>query len=157
MIEKSPEPLRGESAIFPVVSPPIVSVLFAVVWIARAPPAKVRLPEIEAVPVVVKLVKLPVDGVVNPIAVPLIPVAVVLMLFEVIIILFPPASIDAAVRPERARVPDDAVKLSAPPVRVKPFEAVKSPPDVTVLPATIEPEVVAFPSSSIVRVAEPLD
>ncbi len=117
------------------------------------------MPEIEAVPVVVRLVKLPVDGVVKPMAVPLIPVAVVLRLFELIIMLFPPASIDAAVKPESARVPEDAVRFNAPPVNVKPLEAVSKPALVIVPVPVVKifPEVVRLPFSLISRVADPLD
>ncbi len=106
-----------------------------------------------------RAVKAPVDGVAKPIAVPLIPVAVVLRLLEVIIILFPPASIDAAVNPERASVPDDAVRLRAPPVSVKPLEAVSKPADVIVPVPVVKilPEVLRLPFSEIVRVADPLD
>jgi len=49
-IETRPTPFNGVSEIFPVVLPPIVSVLFAVVWIDRGEPASVRFPETVAVP-----------------------------------------------------------------------------------------------------------
>src|SRR6185437_15765904 len=57
------------------------------------------------------VVKAAVDGVVAPIAVPLIPVAVVLKWFEVIRRSFAPVLIDAAVSPDNASVPDVAVRL----------------------------------------------
>lgn len=154
-----PAPASGERTIFPVVPPPIVSVLFSVVWIDLGAPASVRSPENEAVPVVVRFVKLPVDGVVAPIAVLLIPVAVVLKLFEVIIKLFPPVLITEAESPERLRVPEVAVKLIAPVVRVNPLDAVINPFDVIVPVPVVEifPLVVRFPSSLIVRVELPLD
>lgn len=87
---KSPAPDNGEIIIFPVVLPPIVRVLFSVVWIDLGAPASVRSPEKEAVPVVVRFVKLPVEGVVLPIAVLLIPVAVTLKLPAPINKLFAP-------------------------------------------------------------------
>lgn len=103
--------------------------------------------------------KLPVDGVVTPIAVLLIPVAVVLKLFDVIVKLFPPVFIIDADNPERFRVPDVAVRLRAPVVRVNPLDAVNNPFDVMVpVPVVaILPLVVRLPSSSIVKVAEPDD
>ena len=45
---------EGLRIIFPVVSPPIVNGLNAVVWIVLAPPAKVKLPEAEAFPAIVR-------------------------------------------------------------------------------------------------------
>jgi len=72
-------------------------------------------------PVELKVVKLAVDGVVVPMAVLLMPLSVVLKFAElirrfpeVIDKLFMPVSIDDALRPERAREPDVAVKLKAP-------------------------------------------
>lgn len=103
--------------------------------------------------------KLPVDGVVNPIAVLLIPVAVVLKLFEVIVKLFPPVFMIEADKPERFNVPDVAVRLRAPVESVNPLDAVNNPFDVIVpVPVVaIFPLVVRLPSSLIVRVAEPDD
>ena len=119
-IPTNPFPPLGARIISPVVFPPIVKVLFAVVWMERGAPASVKLPENDAFEVVVRFVKLPVDGVVTPIAVPLIPVEVVLKLFDVIVKSFEPVSIDDAPRPESARLPDVAVTLNAPDPCVKP-------------------------------------
>lgn len=57
------------------------------------------------------------------------------------------------------RVPEVAVKLIAPVVRVNPLDAVNNPFDVIVpVPVVaIFPDVVMFPSSFIVRVELPLD
>ena len=99
------------------------------------------MPEKEAVPVVVKFVKLPVDGVVAPIAVALMPVEVVLKFEEVNVSELEPASIVELFKPVRLRVPEVAVKLRAPPERVNPFEAVRSPAEV-IAPV---PVVVMFP------------
>jgi hypothetical protein len=92
-------------------------------------PAVVR-PEsvIEVVPVTV--VNLPVDAVVAPMAVELIPVAVVLKLDDVTVRALAPVLIDEADRPDRLRVPEVPVKLTAPVVRVSPLEAVNSPAEV---------------------------
>ena len=78
-ILRFPTPLRGLIVISPVVSPPIVNVLNSVVWIDLGAPARVRLPDIEAAPVVVRFVNVAAAGVVAPITVPLIPVAVTLI------------------------------------------------------------------------------
>ena len=111
------------------------------------------------VPVDERVVKAPVDGVVAPIAVLLIPVAVAVKLPEVISKLFTPALIDDADNPERLNTPEVAVRLIAPVVRVSPFDAVKRPADVIapVPVVAIFPLVVRFPSSLMVRVAEPED
>ena len=143
----------------PVVLPPIVRVLKSVVWIERGAPASVRLPENEAFPVVVRVVKLPVDGVVTPIAVLLMPVAVVVKLDDVNVRAFAPASNVDAPSPVRTIAPDVPVIFTAPAVTVRPFEAVKSPLDVIVPPDVVRrfPIVERFPFSEIVNVAEPLD
>lgn len=96
------------------------------------------------VPVEDRLVKAPVEAVLAPTAVELIPVAVVLKLPEVNKILFAPKFIDEEPSPDNVKAPDPAVKLSAPVVRVNPFEAVNSPADVIVpVPvAEILPDVV---------------
>ena len=103
--------------------------------------------------------KLPVDGVVAPIAVPLIPVAVVLKLEDVKVSAFPPASIVDAPSPVSAIAPEEPVILTAPAVTVSPFEAVKSPFEVIVPPVVVVmlPTVVRLPLSDIERVADPLD
>jgi hypothetical protein len=76
-------------------------------------------------------------------AVPLIPVAVVLKLLEVNVRALDPVLIEEAFKPERARAPEVAVRLSAPAVRVKPLEAVNNPADVIVPDPVVEmfPEV----------------
>jgi hypothetical protein len=137
----------------------MVRVLLSVVCIERGAPASVRLPEKEAFDVVVKVVKLPVDGVVAPIAVPLIPVAVVLKLAEVNVKAFEPVSIDDAPRPDKVSAPEVPVMLTAPVVVVKPLEAVSKPFDVIVPPAVvwIFPVVDRVPSSLIVNFETPPD
>ena len=62
----------------------------------------------------VTLVNLPVEAVVAPIAVELIPVAVVLKFPEVKVKLFAPLLIDDADNPDNDKVPEVAVKFSAP-------------------------------------------
>ena len=154
---KSPVPLVGEISMFPVVSPPIVKVLFAVVCIDLGAPARVRLPETEAFPVVVSVVKAPVEGVVKPIAVPFIPVEVRLKLPEATSKLFTPKSRFDANNPVRFKAPDVPVKFTAPVVIVIPFDPVKRPADV-IVPAPVVsklPEVVRFPFSEILNVADP--
>jgi hypothetical protein len=63
--------------------------------------------------------------VVAPIAVELIPVEVVVKCPDVKLMSLEPASIDEALRFERAIAPAVAVKFKVPPVKVKLFEAVK--------------------------------
>ena len=46
----SPDPFNGERKIFPVVFPPIVNVLFCVVWISPVPFLKESDPDTDAVP-----------------------------------------------------------------------------------------------------------
>jgi hypothetical protein len=86
-------------------------------------------PEVEAkvvVPVEVRVVNVPAAAVVAPIAVELIPVEVVLKWPDVKLMSAPPVvEIEDAVRPERVRAPEVAVKFNAPVVKVKPLEAVK--------------------------------
>ena len=85
------------------------------------------MPEARVVaPVDERVVKAAVEGVVAPIAVPLIPVAVVLKLAEVMVRLFPPREIEEALSPERLMVPLVAVRFKAPDERVKPLEAVSN-------------------------------
>jgi hypothetical protein len=119
--------LPGIKLISPVVLPPSVKVLFAVVCILLGAPERVRLPAIEAFDVVVRVVNAPVEGVVAPIAVALIPVAVVLKLDDVNVKAFEPVSIDEAPKPERLIAPEVPVKLIAPVVSVNPLLAVRSP------------------------------
>lgn len=106
-----------------------------------------------------RVVNAPVDGVVAPIAVLFIPVAVVLKLPDVIRILFDPKSMDEADNPDSDNAPEVAVKLRAPVVKVNPFEAVSKAFEVIVPEPVVDmfPEVVRFPFSSIVKVAEPED
>ena len=126
-------------------------VVLPAVKVAPAPEDSVVLP-FEA-----SVVNAPVEAVVAPIAVPLIPVAVVLKLPEVIRILLVPASIDEAPSPASERVPEVAVKFSAPVVSVNPFDAVSSPFDVIVPPPVVEmlPLVVRTPFSLMVKVGVP--
>jgi hypothetical protein len=78
------------------------------------------------VPVEVRVVNVPAAAVVAPIAVELIPVEVVLKWPDVKLMSAPPVvEIEDAVRPERVRAPEVAVKFNAPVVKVKPLEAVK--------------------------------
>ena len=77
------------------------------------------------VPVEESVVKAPVPAVVTPIFVVLIPVAVVLKLPEVNVTLFAPKPNEDADMPDKVMVPDVPVRLSAPVVRVNPFEAVR--------------------------------
>lgn len=92
-----------------------------------------------------RVVKAPVEAVVAPTAVELMPVEVVLKLPEVKVTLFDPKLIDEADNPDKVRVPDVAVKVNAPVVWVKPFEAVSVELEVTV------PAKLAFPELSICR------
>jgi len=89
-------------------------------------------------PVEVKVENLPVEGVVAPIAVPLIPVAVVLKLFAVTERLFEPVLIEEVPSPARDNAPDVPVRFSAPVVKVKPLLAVRSPADVIVPVLVVE-------------------
>ncbi len=100
--------------------------------------------------VAVKVVNVPVEGVVAPIAVELIPVAVVVKLPEVKLMLFEPALMDDAESPERDRAPDVAVRFSAPVVCVKPFEAVSVDAEVIVPEPLVEilPDAVMLPVTS---------
>ena len=125
----------------------------------RGAPARVRLPDTDAKPVVVRFVKLPVEGVVKPMAVLLIPVEVVLKFEPVNRMLFAPALNVTPVRPVRFRFPEVPVRLIAPVVRVRPFWAVRRPLDVIVPVPVVRmfPEVVRLPFSLIERVAEPED
>lgn len=95
-------------------------------------------------PVEDNVVNAPVDAVVAPIAVLFIPVAVVLKCPEVNVMSFAPEFIEEALKPERAKAPEVAVKLSAPVVRVKPFDAVSDPAEIIVPVPVVEifPEVV---------------
>lgn len=78
-----------------------------------------------------RVVKAAVEGVVAPIAVEFIPVALAVKLEEVMVRGFAPVEIDDADRPERLSAPDVAVRFMAPLDRVNPFDALKSPADVT--------------------------
>jgi hypothetical protein len=84
------------------------------------------------VPVDESELKAPVEAVVAPMAVELIPVAVVLKLEDVIVKALEPVLILDADSPDNARAPDVPVKLIAPVVTVKPFDAVSSPAEVIV-------------------------
>ena len=111
----------------------------------------------EALLVVVRLVKLPVDGVVAPMAVPLIPVEVVLKLEDVTRKLLIPVSRVTPVRFVRLSRPEVPVIETAPVVTVRPFDAVKRLFEVIVPVPVVRmlPEVVAFPTSSIVSFVTP--
>jgi hypothetical protein len=75
----------------------------------------------------VRVVKAPVEGVVAPMAVPLIPVAVVLKLPEVKVMLLAPVFIEEADRPDKVKAPEVPVKFKAPVVRVNPEENLPVP------------------------------
>jgi hypothetical protein len=109
-------------------------------------------------PVVEIVVNAPVEGVVAPIAVPLIPVAVVLKLPEVTVKLFAPVLIEEAPSPDSAKAPEVPVKLIAPVVRVNPLLAVKSAAEVMVPEPVVEilPVVVKVPDVLIDQVAPPV-
>ena len=70
----------------------------------------------------VRVVKAPVEGMVAPMAVPLIPVAVVLKLPDVKVILLAPVFIEEADRPDKVKAPEVPVKFKAPVVSVNPEE-----------------------------------
>ena len=89
-------------------------------------------------PVDVNVVNFPVLAVVAPIAVELIPVAVVLKFDDVNVKAFAPVEIDEVLRPDKDNVPEVAVRLSAPVVKVSPFEADKSPAEVIVPVPVVE-------------------
>ena len=128
---------------------------------------RTKLPDSVAILVLPKeerVVKAALDGVVNPIAVLLIPVKVVLKFEEVvkklpalILKLLTPVLIDEALSPERVNVPEVALRLIPPVVKVKPLDAVSNPADVIVPVPVVSmfPEVVKYPNSSIVNVAVP--
>ena len=157
LIVTDPDPLRGESTIFPVVFPPSVRVLFAVVWIDRGAPDKVRFPAIDAFDVVVSAVNAPVDGVVAPIADELIPVAVVLKLLEVKVRAFDPVSIDEAENPDKFKLPEVAVKFNAPVVSVNPLLAVRRPAtDWAVVKLLFCPLYATFDKVPVVLISVPL-
>ena len=107
------------------------------------------------VPEELKVVKLPVEGVVAPMAVELMPVAVVLKLEEVMVRALAPVLIEEADRPERAKAPEVAVRLRAPVVKVRPLEAVRVPAEVIVPVPVVEilPGVVMFPEAKVIPVA----
>jgi hypothetical protein len=111
------------------------------------------------VPEADKVVKAAVDGVVAPIAVPLIPVAVVLKFAAVISRVFAPVLILEEPSPESVRAPDVAVKFRAPVVWVKPLEAVRVPAEEIAPVPVVEtlPEVERTPFSLIVRLFTPPD
>ena len=119
-------------------------------------------PAVEAkvvLPVDDRVVKAAVDGVVVPIAVLLIPVAVVVKLPEIISKLLTPVEMLEALRPDKERVPDVAVRLSAPVVWVKPLEAVRVPAEVIApVPVVLMlPEVESTPFSLMVSAVTPPD
>jgi hypothetical protein len=111
------------------------------------------------VPVAVRLVNAPVDGVVAPMAVELIPVAVVFRLPAVMVRLFPPAEMLEADNPDKAKAPEVAVRFSAPVVWVSPLLAVSVPAAVTVPLPLVEmfPGVDRVPFSLMVKVLAPPD
>ena len=100
-------------------------------------------------------VNAPVDGVVAPMAVPLIPVAVVLKLPVVKVRLLPPVLMEDAPRPDNDSVPDVAVRLRAPVVTVNPFATVSEPVKLAALEMVCELMVVTPVSAPTVRVAVP--
>ena len=104
----------------------------------------------------VSVVKAPEAAVVAPIWVALIPVAVVLKVEapvpEVIVRALVPVLMLDALRPDRVKAPEVAVRLAAPVVRVRPLLAVSKPAEVMVPEpvAEILPEVEIVPSSLMV-------
>jgi hypothetical protein len=86
-----------------------------------------------------RVVKLPLPGVVTPIAVLLIPVLVVVILPDVISKLFAPVLIVDSLSPDKLIVPLVLVRLIAPVVRVSPFAATNVPLDVVVPLITMSP------------------
>jgi len=152
-------PLSGESIISPVVFPPIVRVLKSVVWIDLGAPARVRLPDTDAKPVVVRFVNVAAAGVVAPITVLLIPVAVTLKFPAVNNTLFAPKSRLEAERPVKFNAPEVPVMLTAPVEIVRPADPVRRPAEVIVPVPVVRmfPDVVAFPLSSIVSFVIPPD
>ena len=115
----------------------------------------VRDPPTVVFPVEDKVVNAPVEGVLKPIAVPLIPVAVVLKFPEVISVLFAPAFKVIPASPVALIDPDVAVKFNAPVVSVNPLEAVSVALDVIapVPVVTILPDVDRVPFSLMVNVS----
>ena len=91
----------------------------ALVLMVSREEAPVRAPPVD-------VYKRQVEGVVAPMAVPLIPVEVVLKFPEVMVRLLLPREIEEALKPERLRVPLVAVRFRAPDERVKPLEAVNN-------------------------------
>ncbi len=146
------------------------AVVISLVWL----PARVRTPAVErsklvpsmatvaellpspVTPVEVSVVKAPEAAVVAPIWVALIPVAVVLKVEapvpEVMVRALLPVLIELALRPDRARAPEVAVRLRAPVVRVRPLLAVSRPAEVMVPEPVAEmlPLVEIVPSSVMV-------
>jgi len=106
-------------------------------FIEEAPVPNVVFPE------EVSVVKAPVEGVVAPMAVPLIPVAVVLKLPDVKVILLAPVLIDEADRPDKAKAPEVPVKFKAPVVRVNPDENLPVPVTSKAVPGA------AFPTPTL--------
>jgi hypothetical protein len=102
------------------------------VLVVEEPVPIVELPEL------VKEVKAPVEAAEAPIAVEFIPVEVVLKFAEVKLKSLTPVEIEEAPRPKRAIAPLVPVKLSAPVVKVKPFEAVNKPAEVIVPAPVVE-------------------
>lgn len=143
------------SANVPVVLPIAMLPVPAVAMFTLAAPVVPR----SVLPLEERVVNAPDDCVSVPIAVPLIPVAVVLKLPDVIVRSLTPALMLDADSPERVSVPDVAVKLSAPVVCVKPFDAVSKPAEVIVpvLVVAIFPVVDNVPFSLIVKVFTPSD
>ena len=72
-----------------------------------------------------RLLKIPLEAVVAPIAVPLIPVEVVLKFPEVIVKLFAPVLMLDDPNPDNVSAPEVPVKFKAPVVTVRPLLAVK--------------------------------
>ena len=126
-----------------------VNVFAPVVKVEAAAPVKLSAPEelsvttpvpwpMLLVPVEESVLNAPVETVVAPIAVELIPVAVVLKLLDVNVKALAPVLIDEAPSPERVKAPEVAVRLSAPVVCVKPFEAANNPAEVIVPVPVVE-------------------
>src|SRR5665213_218109 len=125
---------------------PAVLTLKALLTRARVPVALPRLAVLPPVlarvvlPLLPRVVKLPVLAVVAPIALPLIPVAVVLKLLDVTVRALAPVLIDEAPRPDRVKAPLVPTKLTAPavvrpPLAVSSWLTVSAPALVVVTPA----------------------
>jgi len=126
--------------------------------VAPLPPVGEYPPLMLAVPAE-RLVKCPVDAESAPMAVPLMPVEVVLKLLEVKVKLLLPALITELPRLVILREPPDEVSDNAPPLWVRPLEAVSRPDEVIVPPLAVEilPLVTTVPSAVTEKLVTPFD